>query len=56
MARLIVGETDVYATVFTLRAHYGHWAAGTMLYNLHILTGCKLLSILQSQKSIVWLG
>lgn len=50
MARVIVGEAGVYAAVLALRAHYGQWAAGAMLYNLHILIGCKLLSILQSQK------
>lgn len=49
MAGVIVGEAGVYATVLTLGARYGQWAAGTMLYDLHILIGCKLLFILQSQ-------
>lgn len=56
MARVIVGEAGVYATVLTLRANYGHWAAGTVLYHLHVLIRCKLLSILQSQKSKVLIG
>lgn len=50
MTRVIVGEAGVYAAVLTLAAHYGHWAAGTMLHYLHIIIGCKLLFILQSQK------
>lgn len=50
MARVIVSKAGVYATVLTLGAHYGQWAAGTMMYYLHILTGFKLLFILQPQK------
>lgn len=50
MPRVIKGEAGVYAAVATLWAVYGQWAAGSMLFYLHIFIGWKFLYILQSQR------
>lgn len=49
VAALVAGEADVSATVLALGAQDAHGAAGALLHDLHILIGCKLLSVLSAQ-------